>query len=302
MPVGTNPTSRFATLAALSEDFSFRVDPYQDWTIDWARGPDGHYYSNKAPGPALLGFPVYKILDLFLTRGVEARADRDRLRHEWRGIPLRVLSLLFQILPFLLLAALWERRWRKEGHSPRAARIAFIALLMGTSATVFLNSYFGHGLTAVCLLALVYVLRNRSPFGSAFFFGWGLLCEYSVALLLLPLLVYWGRRFAQSREKGRWARHFFAGASLPAIVWVLYHVTCFGGLFHIANQFQNPLFVDFRPGKTLLWGLFALPDAQVMGRLLWGMDRGIFWTQPWVLFLFGRQALLQVNEQEIRLS
>lgn len=285
MPVGTNPASRWVALCALSEDATFQIDAYQDQTIDWSRGPDGHYYSNKAPGPLLLGYPVFKALDLWQTRGVSDRAARDRIRYEMRGPNLRILSFLFQVVPFLLLAFLWWRKWREWGVSERAREMGLIALLMGTTATVFLNSYFGHGMTAIFLLALAYALVSASAFWAAFFFGMALLCEYSVALLLLPLLVFWARSFLHSSAKVRWLAVFLGGALVPGVLWCGYHFCCFGGIFRIANQFQNPLFVDFAPGKTLFWGILSLPDPHIAWRLFFGPDRGLFWTQPWVVAL-----------------
>src|SRR3989338_7865785 len=63
----TNTRSRLALLHSIKEDRTLRIDSYQHWTIDWARTPDGHYFSNKAPGPVFLALPFYWILDSAIT-------------------------------------------------------------------------------------------------------------------------------------------------------------------------------------------------------------------------------------------
>lgn len=283
MPVGTNPASRWAALCALAEDGSPRIDAYLEHTIDWARGPDGHYYSNKAPGPLLIGYPVFKLLDYWQTASEPDRNIRDGIRYEMRGPNLRVLCFLFQIVPFFFLALMWWKKWEGWGGSRRAREIGLITLLMGTTATVFLNSYFGHGMAAVSVLALAYFACAGAVFWSAFFFGIGVLCEYSVGLLILPLAFFWIQSFWAAPRKGIWICRFFGGALFPALLWSAYHLYCFGGVLTLANQYQNPLFVEPAGKKLLLWGILSLPNPHIAWSLLFGMDRGLFWTQPWVL-------------------
>jgi hypothetical protein len=60
---GTNAASRFAMLRAMSTRCTFQINRYLDWTVDWARTPDGRYYSNKAPGAALVAVPATWLAD-----------------------------------------------------------------------------------------------------------------------------------------------------------------------------------------------------------------------------------------------
>lgn len=60
---GPNAVSRFLTLRAMSEEGTFRIDKRIGATSDWSMTPAGHYYSNKAPGPMLLGFPAFFVID-----------------------------------------------------------------------------------------------------------------------------------------------------------------------------------------------------------------------------------------------
>jgi len=53
-----NQNSRLDMAFAVVEDGSFQIDRFVWNTVDYAKVGD-HYYSDKAPGTALLGIPIY---------------------------------------------------------------------------------------------------------------------------------------------------------------------------------------------------------------------------------------------------
>jgi hypothetical protein len=61
----SNAGSRFATLQAMAEHGTFQIDRIRDWTGDWSLAPNGHYYSNKAPGPMFLALPMAWLIGVF---------------------------------------------------------------------------------------------------------------------------------------------------------------------------------------------------------------------------------------------
>ncbi|MCB0150355.1 MAG: hypothetical protein KDE01_22240, partial [Caldilineaceae bacterium] len=52
-----NQNSRLNMVFAVVEDGTFQIDRYVSNTVDYAKVGE-HYYSDKAPGVALLGIPV----------------------------------------------------------------------------------------------------------------------------------------------------------------------------------------------------------------------------------------------------
>ena len=50
-----NVLSRAAAMLAITENHRLELGPWKSLTVDWARTPEGSYFSNKAPGPILLG-------------------------------------------------------------------------------------------------------------------------------------------------------------------------------------------------------------------------------------------------------
>ena len=277
----TNPQSRWASLAAMVEDRSFRIDKYQEQTIDWAKTPDGHYYSNKAPGPALLGYPLFRLMDKISTRGATNREERDRKRLEDRATVLHVLSVATQAIPYGLIVFLLIAALRRMGLPARALHVAALALLFGNTGSLFMNTYFGHGMATMFVTAVLLVLHRNRPLLVGLFFGLATLCDYSVALLLLPLLwVLWRRPGMRLRRFGR----FLLGGVVPAAVFAAYHTRCFGSPFNLPNKFQNPAFVDVGKEIPNLWGVLRLlPRPGVVADLLWSTQRGLVCTQPWVL-------------------
>ena len=89
------------------------------------------------------------------------------------------------------------------------------------------------------------------------------------------------------REKSaRPLRAILLGALPFACVFAFYHWRAFGSPFALAIRYSNPKMIAAAPGESL-WGMFRfLPDTFALGKLLFGPERGILYTQPWLLGLF----------------
>jgi len=289
---GTNPHSRFALLCAMVEDHSLRIDPYHDMTVDWARTPDGHYYSNKAPGPALIGLPIFWLVDKATTAGIADRARRDQRRIELRWHTERLLSILLQAIPFALLVVLSGTWLIEAGASTAAVQFFCAAALFGNTAALFMNTFFGHGMTAAATLTLALALWRRSFAAAGFFFGLSVLCDFGSAMLLPAVLVVIA---LQTRHLRDWL-HWALGGVLPGAAWSAYHIAAFGSPFTLPTQYQNPIFVD--NSQPHVWGVIdRLPHLRVVGELLFGPSRGILFTQPWLLAALVCLPLLLVRKR-----
>jgi hypothetical protein len=111
--------------------------------------------------------------------------------------------------------------------------------------------------------------------------GWLLLSDYSAALIFPWVGFYLWREKSSSLLVS-----LVKGALIPFVLWVVYHVYCFGSPFSLPNKFQNPVFVDMAAETHQLWGVIGfLPHFEVMKNLLFGQERGLLFTQPWVLII-----------------
>jgi len=278
---GTNPNSRFAAMRAMSMDGVLYIDNYLEWTKDWSLSDDCHFYSNKAPGPTILAFPVFWLIDKTKYL-VDPDFRNDYCLPHTIGYEHKIgIPLLFQILPFVLLTFLAASFLERRGASKEAILFSTIAILFANTASLFMPTWFGHGLTACLVLGLFFTLNANRIILSGLLFGFALLSEYSVALMLPAIALFW-----YMRDELRWRSigFFIIGGILPGIIWCWYHNTVFGGIFQLPNAFQNPEFVA---GATGLSGQFlGYVDLKITLNLLLGSERGILFTQPWVLVFF----------------
>lgn len=282
---GQNATSRFLTLRAMSEEFTFTIDKRIGASVDWAKTPNGHYYSNKAPGPMLLGFPIFFILDQSSKYFLGTQLDENGHR-PYPGYFLKTYTSFFvQVIPFLILAY-FICYWMLQSNFSLSAIHFFLATsLLGNTVSFYFNNFSGHGVTAFFVLGICFAFLKRSFFWMSFCAGSALLCDYGfgmqipafliLSLSLLFLMNGWQKNISR----------FFLGALVPGALWIWYHTLAFGSPFAIANHYQNPIFLDKANEHLQLWGLFSLPSAEVFCELLFGPSRGILYTQAWVLFL-----------------
>lgn len=281
-----NPDSRWTTLAAMAEDHSFRTDNYYGYSVDWARMPDGHYYSNKAPGPALLAFPLFAYLDRQLTAGSSNRGERDARRVASKNEILFEISFFTEAVPYAIVTLLVLGALQALSLPVFSLHVTAVALLFGNGASLFMNTFFGHGISAMLVLAMLLALHRRRLFLVGLFFGLACLCDYAATLLGLPLTLVlvrerWKRAPWLTLSKMGW---LVAGGVGPAVAWAAYHTICFGGPLTLPNRYQNPAFVDVAEKTHDLWGIFQLlPDPDALRALLFSDDRGIAFTQGWVL-------------------
>lgn len=277
----TNEMSRFATLRAMSDSLTFKINEYQDWTVDWSI-KDGNIYSNKAPGPMLLSFPLFYVLDQF------SKFDKKDIKNskgfrtkQVTSTPRSIISLVFQVLPFSLLLILIVSWLQKNTKIPHLGIHVFtISILFGNSAAIFMNFFFGHGMVAIFVLGLSFSLIKKEYFGVGLFFGLALLSEYTASLLILPLALVLLLERKNIRKKDLIA--IIYGGLFPGILWCFYHYSTVGSIFKIPAQYQNPRWIDKSSDVKKIWGMFALPDLEIFSKLLFGFERGILWTQPWV--------------------
>lgn len=252
----------------------FILDPQKGRnTGDWANNPrhDTHYYSNKAPGPIFLGIALYA--PLF---HLERAAGSDPTRPAWTRINCYLLNLGISVLPLAIAALAFLALLRRLGHLSESLDVALTLLLaLGTLVLPYATQLWGHTTAAALVIFGIHALVARRFAWSGFWLGWGVLCEYSVALVLAAVAVVLLLRESRG-ARTRW----LAGGAIPLLLFAAYHDACFGRPWAMASGYSNPLFRD----PEGLWGVFRL---DVVGDSLWGLTfsryRGLFWSMPVLL-------------------
>jgi hypothetical protein len=265
-----NEHSRYDLVVALVDDHTTRIDRYHENTGDKALY-DGHYYSDKPPGTALLGAPVYAAM-----RGVSALAGAGRpdpgsvmpaLAFAVAGIPTVLLALL--LLRFLRpLVGEWWALTMTAGYA------------LGSIAFPFATMYFGHAACAFFLFAAFYALWSARSGGSAwrpilagFLAGWAVLVDLSAIPGVVALLAY-----ALSRDR-RGPLLMVAGALLPAALLLAYNWMSFGGPF--ALSYANLANSGFAAGMSQGILGVTLPKPAGLNEIALG-PRGLLHLSPWL--------------------
>jgi len=291
---GTNEKSRFGLMQAMSDQTTFKINDYI-WSVDWARTPDGNYYSNKAPGIAFITFPVFYLVDqtvkLFTGKKIIERATAGWIRI--------LIATIYQLIPFAIIVLVLAWYFRNHESMPNSALVFFaLATLFGNTASLFMINFMGHGFSAILFTLLVISLFYRNYFFTGLIFGQLFLGEYA-SIFILPVVIF--TILYQNKKNFNWLIPFITGGIVPGLLWCWYHYSCYGSIFKTAGNYQNPDFVDMANVKGNFLGIFApYPKPQALFELLFGMKKGLLVTQPWILFLLIIAPIkLMMNRQKL---
>src|SRR5512145_392488 len=147
--LGFNQSTRVGAILAFVEPgpnrFTLRIDEFVQsdarnlMTGDWARGADGHYHSNKAPGLSFIGIPAYAVLyGLERLAGAEPRSEpvtrlNTILLNLWCSVAWTAAAT---VVLFLFLAA--------SGFARHEALLGALAWAFGTLMFPYDTSLWGH--------------------------------------------------------------------------------------------------------------------------------------------------------------
>ena len=252
--------------------------------ISWWRG---HYYSNKAPGLALVTVPWYLLLRASGAVGAPARGG-GAYPHAMRSLPRHVLWLMAlwgATLPALLL--LWLVRRVADARAPGTGTAAAAALAFATILLPFGGLFFSHALSALLVLgayaALGDAVTPRRAALAGLIAGYAVVVEYPNALAAAIVGIAVAVRAARRVRATAW---FLAAAAAGVAPLLAFDAWAFGSPFHVS--YTGAVLVPGRSGHDVLGansvGFFGLqaPSLGHLGTLLAG-DKGLVWTAPLLL-------------------
>lgn len=277
-----NQLSRYDAIRALAESGTVCIDDYlanpqlNINTGDWS-AHDGHYYSNKAPLPILLGAAVYAPL-----YHLERAAAVDPAAHFWQNLNFWWINFWCSALPTALTALFFFKLLRQLSYTVRRSLFWALALILCTPLWPYATQLWGHNLAVFCLTAALFhtVRPHSAPRDSILAGLYGaaaVLADYMAAALLpfLAAFLLW-----QTPHRSRALLLFILGGLPPLAIHCLYHYTCFGNPVLPATFYNNPLFTDER----LAGGLFSAFKPVNALELLIGIRRGLLWCAPLAVF------------------
>lgn len=309
-----NQNSRLDMVIAVVEDGTFQIDPYVGNTVDYAK-VGAHYYSDKAPGAAFLGIPIYAGLRIVLDSPLLVNLNERIGKSEAFGTTLRaggsgvntekirfalaqvVLSLFISALPSALLGVLLYRTLDHFGVSAGTVLIIVFGYALLTPAFAYANAFYGHQLSAALLFAVFYLaMRNQGVRNVldavviGLLLGYSVVTEYPVVLMAGTLFVY---VFYLLYRQGRiiYILPVVLAGGIVALAWMGYNTAVFGGPLDLGYSHSELWVEQHQSGFMSL----TVPHWQALWGITFSHFRGLFFLAPWLLlavpgFLFWWRA------------
>src|SRR6266852_1403646 len=198
---GWNQNSRFDLVRSLIEQGTLRIDSYHENTGNKALY-QGHYYSDKAPGLALLALPfVATLRPVLRAAGVSPDSPRGIVALSYIATVIGVSLPTAAAGAFLFLLGL------RLGSSVSASAFGALAMGLATPVWAWATLFWGHALAGACFVfALATAMRLREtpdPARDRFWgfivgltAGWATVSEYPAApasaiVVILALVLVW---------------------------------------------------------------------------------------------------------------
>lgn len=280
---GWNQNSRFDMVRALLEGHTLRIDAYQENTGDKALS-NGHFYSDKAPGLALLALPMAAA-----TRPVLRAVGVDPASPVGLVAISYFASLFAVALPTALACVCLFWVALRLGSSETAAMFAAVGLGLASPIWAYAVLFWGHALAGSCLIfAFAGALQLRERRSSqrdlllglavGLAAGWATVTEYpalpgsaAVALLALAPL------YKATPRRWNAVAGLAAGTAVCIAILLVYQKIAFGSALHPSySYYQNG---DFPWMKRGYMGL-TYPHPDVVLKLLFGCRRGLLFAAP----------------------
>jgi hypothetical protein len=294
-----NQNSRLDMIVAVVEDGTFQIDAYVENTVDYAKVGE-HYYSDKAPGAAFLGIPVYAVLrgildqpvmDRVMERLANNRALKATLREEGTGllehkvrfaIAQVALAFVASALPTALTGVLLYRLLARFTAQPwpRVAVVLGYGLL--TPAFAYAGAFYGHQLSAACLFTAFYLafmstkrLSTWALLAIGLLSGYSVISEYPSALVVGILFLYVLHRL-RNRRRICW---MILTSALVATGWMTYNAAVFGSPLELGYSHSELWTEQHHTGFMSL----TLPRWETLWGITFGAFRGLFVLSPLLL-------------------
>ncbi len=298
---GPNQLSHFDLAAALAWDSTTRIDPYAANTIDRSHY-DGHWYTNKAPGTALLSAVVLAGISSIWQVTPFGRVDPGYLVH--------VLAIVSAAVPVAMATVVTYSLALDLGAARRTAIAASGALALGSPLTPAATTLFSHGLAATLgVSALALYVRSRHVrsdraliacgVGSGLAAGYAVATEFTTGIILIGVALLWvySDPIAAATSRG-WRLPapgltlYGMGALVGVLPLAVYQHLSFGAFWRIGYLFTD--FVAFSGMSSGFVGL-TYPRPEHLATILFGAS-GLFVQAP--IFLLALPAAIALYRRE----
>ncbi len=311
-----NTESHLYTAFAIVDHGTLSIDAYQTRLGDKSYS-NGHFYSDKAPGVALLAVPVYAALELGFP-GHKGQAygavgkhkytiarNTAYMRYAITYVLLIVPSAIFSVLLWLFLCRFMSKAWAM----PLTAAYA-----LGTITFPYSAWLFSHQITAMLLFGSFLILfqnvrgapsTRRTLLLTALaglLAGYSVICEYPTLVIAGLLTIY---AAVIARDRLRVGAAFVLGMLPAALINLAYDTAAFGKPFSTGYMYvRSNLYQSHIHGNglgltnPLSYGVQA-PSLDSLFQITLSSYRGLFFYCP-VLLLFFAGCYFMWKRKDLR--
>jgi hypothetical protein len=282
-----NGNSRFGLIFAIVQEGRLAIDTYHNRegtkTGDKAYF-NGHYYSDKAIGPSVVGaifyVPFYWMKLIF--------------NHPSQTPAKMILTFLVIGLPSAIAGSLIYSLCFYLSKSRFRAYLVTLTITLGTMYLPYSVIFFSHQFSSALLFSAFFMMfllkekpeiwKNWYLFLIGLLLGWALISEYPTAAIILALLIYYFSIVWRNQpyQPIRSIVLPMLGGAIPVILQLLYNKLCFGNLLSIGYSNLN----DPNMNSAMQQGVMGIhwPDLSVLYYMTLHPTMGLFWESPALLF------------------
>jgi hypothetical protein len=288
--------SRTALIVAIVNEGQLAIDAYGWSTGDYAEF-QGHRYSDKAPGPALLGVPAYAVTRTLLAspggqRLIDRLAQGEALRSTLKSdvaprdkiefaLAQLVATWAVVSIPAAMLGVGFYGLLRQLTGSEPNALLMTLGYALGTSAFPYAGALYSHQLCAALLFGSVILLwKVRAPdsgrlLAVGLLLGLALASEYPTALIVGGIGLY---ALATTR---RLMTGVMLGIGMipPLAAMAVYNVLIFGTPLPVGYEYSALWQTEHQTGFFSL----SVPTFEAFWGITFGAYRGLFLISPILL-------------------
>jgi hypothetical protein len=235
---GHNEAARFDTIRAVIVEGRLIVDTFAYNSADLILF-NGHHYSSKAPGTAILGLPFFWFFEKILSFTSLPVPIRDHWVVHLTSVFTVSLAAALMVVVLFWLGVRW-------GATRRDSAVVALTIGLGTLFFPFATVFFGHSLAAAFLLVGFYQIfafkqecgsgdvRLRRLMGAGLLLGFSIVIEFPAAIAVGLIYVY--AASVLLREPRRWKALgvLVAAGGVGLLPLFAYNLIAFGSPFYLS--------------------------------------------------------------------
>jgi len=296
-----NGSSRLSLIFASVQEGRLSIDDYYNkpGTITGNDNAyyNGHYYSDKAIGPAVVGAIFYE--PMYWIQQTFHHPSENTVKMILTFLVIGLPSAIAGTLMFILCLYLSKSRFRSY--------LVTLSITLGTLYLPYGVTFFSHQFTASLLFSaffMIFFLKENPKkrkgwylFLIGLLLGFALIGEYPAAIIILALVIYYLSIIWRNHDYRQWRSLILPllGAIIPISLQLINNKLSFGGFFSIG--YDNLQYQQYSAGMSQGIAGIGWPNLNALYYMTFHPTMGVFWQSPVLILAFIGAGFLFAQRQ-----